>query len=105
MFKDSTQLNDAIISPEGDIRHTKAGDFIVTGTQMDGGQGINALESALMGGQGAGAGGGGTLQVGGTITIQGEGESARVNAKAFMDAFDKLPSGSKQDMYSKLQSV
>ena len=104
MFKDAVQLNDAIISPDGEIRKTKAGDFIVTGTQMDGGQGINALESALMGSQGGG-GGGGTLQVGGTITVQGEGESAKINARAFMDAFSKLPSGNKQDMYSQLNSV
>jgi hypothetical protein len=104
MFKDATQLNDAIISPDGEIRKTKAGDFIVTGTQMDGGQGINALESALTGSQGGG-GGGGTLQVGGTITVQGEGESAKINARAFMDAFSKLPSGNKQDMYSQLNSV
>ena len=104
MFKDAVQLNDAIISPDGEIRKTKAGDFIVTGTQMDGGQGINALESALMGSQGGG-GIGGTLQVGGTITVQGEGESARIDARAFMDAFSKLPSGNKQDMYSQLNSV
>ena len=103
MFADSVPLNDAIISPDGEIRHTKAGDFIVTGTQMDGGQGINALESALMGSQGGGASG--TLQVGGTITVQGEGESARIDARTFMDAFSKLPSGNKQDMYSQLNSV
>jgi hypothetical protein len=103
MFKNAVQLNDAIISPDGEIRKTKAGDFIVTGTQMDGGQGINALESALMGSHGGGVGG--TLQVGGTITVQGEGESARVDARTFMDAFSKLPSGSKQDMYSQLNSV
>jgi len=64
MFQDGVNLNDAIISPDGEIRNTRAGDYIVTGTQMDGGQGIDALESALMGG--TGAGGGQTLQVGGT---------------------------------------
>ena len=104
MFANATQLNDAIISPDGEVRKTKAGDFIVTGTQMDAGQGINALESALTGQQGGG-GGNQTLQVGGTITVQGEGESAKIDARAFMDAFSKLPSGNKQDMYSQLNSV
>jgi hypothetical protein len=103
MFQDGVNLNDAIISPDGEIRNTRAGDYIVTGTQMDGGQGIDALESALMGG--VGGGGGQTLQVGGTITVQGEGESARVDARAFMDAFSRTSSGQKQDMYSQLNSV
>ena len=103
MFKDAKLLEDAIISPDGEIRKTKAGDFIVTGTQMDGGQGIDALESALMGAQGGG--GAQRLEVGGTITVQGEGESARIDAKTFMDAFNKLPSGNKQDMHSELSSV
>ena len=103
MFSDGVNLNDAIISPDGEIRHTKAGDYIVTGTQMDGGQGINALESALTAGQGGT--GGQTLQVGGTITVQGEGESARVDAKAFMDAFSRTSSGQKQDIFSQINSV
>ena len=103
MFQDGVNLNDAIISPDGEIRNTRAGDYIVTGTQMDGGQGIDALESALMGG--TGAGGGQTLQVGGTITVQGEGESARVDARAFMDAFSRTSGGQKQDMFSQLNSV
>jgi len=104
MFANATQLNDAIISPDGEVRKTKAGDFIVTGTQMDSGQGINALESALTGSQGGG-GGGQTLQVGGTITVQGDGASAKVDVKTFMDVFSKLPSGNKQDMFSQLKSV
>jgi len=103
MFANATQLNDAIISPDGEVRKTKAGDFIVTGTQMDAGQGINALESALTSQQSGG--GNQTLQVGGTITVQGEGESAKIDARTFMDAFSKLPSGNKQDMYSQLNSV
>ena len=93
-FESATNVQDLIITPSGESFKTKAGDFLVAGTNLDGGTGGGGLKSALENG-GPTSGGKGVVELTGTLKLEGSGQSADVDVRKFLS---RLSSGDLQNL-------